>query len=129
MRAGEVSFAFDPVHELVMLNVRSWLGFNGPLMAALVVGVAATCAVILHIAVERPLQIRLRGAEGRSQETSGVSTSSARGEPDSGPGNVFHANVGQATGSLSARTERPVCQRRLKIDPLAVGRFDPDQDG
>ena len=85
VRAGEVSFAFYLVHELVMLNVRSWLGFNGPLMAALVVGVAAVCAAVLHRAVERPLQIRLRGAEGRSQETSAVNTSSARGGPHSGP--------------------------------------------
>lgn len=58
--AGEVSFTFYLVHELVMLNVRSWLGFDGLQMAVIVAVVAATCAIVLHRVVEQPFRSRLR---------------------------------------------------------------------
>ncbi|WP_141233870.1 acyltransferase family protein [Geodermatophilus saharensis] len=58
--AGEASFAFYLVHELTVLNLRDLV--PGPVAGrvAVIVVVATTAAVVLHLAVERPCNRWLR---------------------------------------------------------------------
>ncbi len=60
IRAGEASYAFYLVHELVIINLRSWLGLDGSLMAAIALAGSVVAALALHRLVERPCQARLR---------------------------------------------------------------------
>jgi peptidoglycan/LPS O-acetylase OafA/YrhL len=53
--AGQVSFAFYVVHELVIVNLRR-AGLHGPAGAAAMLLVTALAAVALHELVERPAQ-------------------------------------------------------------------------
>lgn len=66
--AGKVSFAFYLVHELVILNLRHYLG-AGALAAAAALFVSAAAAVALHHAVELPAQARLVRALDSSRRT------------------------------------------------------------
>jgi peptidoglycan/LPS O-acetylase OafA/YrhL len=56
--AGQASFAFYVVHELVIVNLRH-AGLHGPAGAAAMLLAAAVAAVALHELVERPAQRRL----------------------------------------------------------------------
>jgi peptidoglycan/LPS O-acetylase OafA/YrhL len=58
--AGEASFAFYLVHELVIVNLRQHLTGIGVLDAVILVAIAAVCAVALHLGVERPCNRLLR---------------------------------------------------------------------
>lgn len=53
--AGQVSFAFYLVHELVITNLRDALGVGAPAAVVMLV-VSAALAVVLHYGVERPAQ-------------------------------------------------------------------------
>jgi peptidoglycan/LPS O-acetylase OafA/YrhL len=63
--AGEVSFAFYLVHELVIINLRRSLALDGPSAAALYFTVAALAAIALHHLVELPCQRLLRDKKRR----------------------------------------------------------------
>jgi peptidoglycan/LPS O-acetylase OafA/YrhL len=54
--AGEVSFAFYLVHELVIIHVEAHLQAPALHQTALILVVAVLAAIALHHAVERPLQ-------------------------------------------------------------------------
>lgn len=58
--AGEVSFAFYLVHELVIVNLALLLPMAVPLQIACMLALAVTCAVFLHFVVERTCNRLLR---------------------------------------------------------------------
>ena len=62
--AGEVSFAFYLVHELVLLNVSAATGLSGWTADLVLVPAACLAAVLLHTGVERPCERRLRALVG-----------------------------------------------------------------
>jgi peptidoglycan/LPS O-acetylase OafA/YrhL len=62
--AGEISFAFYLVHELVLLNVAHVTGLDGWRANAVMVPAACVAAVLLHRLVERPCERRLRSLQG-----------------------------------------------------------------
>jgi peptidoglycan/LPS O-acetylase OafA/YrhL len=65
--AGEASYAFYLVHELVLVNLRDHLD-AAPLLDALVIlAAAAAGAVVLHLGVEKPLNRLLRGRSGAAR--------------------------------------------------------------
>lgn len=94
--AGEVSFAFYLVHELVLLNVSHITGLHG--WAADAVLVPATClaALALHTVVERPCERRLRALAGQARRAADPSPAGAPGQsPGSGPlGQPLHRSTG-----------------------------------
>ena len=53
--AGQVSFAFYLVHELVITNLRHTMGLGAPAAVVMLV-VSLALAVALHFGVERPAQ-------------------------------------------------------------------------
>ncbi len=55
MVAGQVSFAFYLVHELVITNLRHTMGLGAPAAVVMLV-VSLALAVVLHHGVERPAQ-------------------------------------------------------------------------
>jgi peptidoglycan/LPS O-acetylase OafA/YrhL len=59
--AGEVSFAFYLVHELVIINLRHEHVAHGWWLALVALLVSSACAVTLHHLVERPAQRWLSG--------------------------------------------------------------------
>ncbi|MGY1735364.1 acyltransferase family protein [Geodermatophilus sp. SYSU D00684] len=58
--AGEVSFAFYLVHELVIVNLIPFLPDHGLLQVTVMSAVAVAAAVALHLLVERPCNRWLR---------------------------------------------------------------------
>lgn len=58
--AGEASFAFYLVHELVILNVAPHLSVPPAAAAVVLLAVSCAAAVLLHVAVERPCNRLLR---------------------------------------------------------------------
>jgi peptidoglycan/LPS O-acetylase OafA/YrhL len=58
--AGQVSFAFYLVHELVILNVADLTGLRGWVLNPVALGASCLAAVALHHLVERPCEIRIR---------------------------------------------------------------------
>lgn len=63
--AGEASFSFFLVHELVILNVAPHLRTGSAVTVAVLLVLGCAAALVLHVGVERPLNRRLRGG-GRS---------------------------------------------------------------
>jgi peptidoglycan/LPS O-acetylase OafA/YrhL len=59
--AGEVSFCFYLVHELVLQHILTRAGHGGVDIAILSLIVTCAVAVILHHAVELPCQALIRG--------------------------------------------------------------------
>lgn len=59
--AGEASFAFYLVQELVMLNLQRHLTGDGAVDAALIFAASCIAAVLLHMVVERPCNRLIRG--------------------------------------------------------------------
>jgi peptidoglycan/LPS O-acetylase OafA/YrhL len=59
--AGEASFAFYLVHELVIVNLQGRLTGRGATDAVLLFLLAASAATALHLGVERPMNRLLRG--------------------------------------------------------------------
>lgn len=53
--AGEVSFGFYLVHELVLVNLQPYLG-GGMVSAVVILALSAVAAAALHHLVERPMQ-------------------------------------------------------------------------
>jgi peptidoglycan/LPS O-acetylase OafA/YrhL len=66
VRAGEASFAFYLVHELVILNLRSLLPYAPAVQALLMLSASCLAAAALHVLVERPANQLLRGGASRS---------------------------------------------------------------
>jgi peptidoglycan/LPS O-acetylase OafA/YrhL len=62
--AGEVSFCFYLVHELIIVNMLSSIG-RGFGAALLLFAISAAAAVALHHVVELPCQRVLRGRQRR----------------------------------------------------------------
>ena len=58
--AGEASFAFYLVHELVIVNLLPVLPDRAWVQATVMTAVASVAAVLLHLLVERPFNRRLR---------------------------------------------------------------------
>jgi peptidoglycan/LPS O-acetylase OafA/YrhL len=58
--AGEASFAFYLVHEVVIVNLRELVPVPGPVQAVLMLVVACLAAAALHLVVERPANRALR---------------------------------------------------------------------
>ncbi len=65
--AGEVSFCFYLVHQLVIINLQNEVGHGGYGVAALALAVSVALAVALHHAVERPMQSLIRGRASARQ--------------------------------------------------------------
>jgi peptidoglycan/LPS O-acetylase OafA/YrhL len=63
--AGEVSFAFYLVHEMVVINLRGELPLPAVAEGALIFLVAAASACALHWGIERPCNRWLRGSSRR----------------------------------------------------------------
>ncbi|SDP69497.1 Peptidoglycan/LPS O-acetylase OafA/YrhL, contains acyltransferase and SGNH-hydrolase domains [Klenkia soli] len=59
--AGEASFAFYLVHELVIVNLVGHLPGPGWLQAAVMLLLGAVAAVVLHLGVEKPANRWIRG--------------------------------------------------------------------
>jgi peptidoglycan/LPS O-acetylase OafA/YrhL len=59
--AGQVSFAFYLVHELVILNVAHLTGLRGWALDPVALSASCLAAVALHHLVERPCETRIRG--------------------------------------------------------------------
>jgi peptidoglycan/LPS O-acetylase OafA/YrhL len=72
--AGEVSFAFYLVHELVLLNVSHFTGLQGWAADVVLVPAACLAAVALHTVVERPCERRLRSLTGQARRAADPST-------------------------------------------------------
>jgi peptidoglycan/LPS O-acetylase OafA/YrhL len=70
--AGQLSFAFYLVHELVLLNVSAATGLSGWVADVALVPAALLAAVLLHHVVELPCERRLR--PGRLAVTSSAET-------------------------------------------------------
>jgi peptidoglycan/LPS O-acetylase OafA/YrhL len=70
--AGQLSFAFYLVHELVIVNLRRSLALHGPSAAALYLAVAALAAIALHHLVELPCQRLLRDKTKAGGSAAGV---------------------------------------------------------
>lgn len=58
--AGEASFAFYLVHELVIINLVPVLPGTGVTQVAAMLALATVCAIVLHLLVERPCNRLLR---------------------------------------------------------------------
>lgn len=63
--AGEASYAFYLVHELVIVNLLLLLPDDASIQVIVMISVATLCAIALHLAVERPCNRLLRG-QGQS---------------------------------------------------------------
>ncbi len=72
--AGEVSFAFYLVHELVLLNVAHVTGLDGWAADVVLVPSAVLAALLLHAVVERPCERRLRALVGRARRAADPSS-------------------------------------------------------
>ena len=79
--AGEVSFAFYLVHELVILDLAPALHLSAWIAAPLVLVVSAAVALAVHMWVERPANDLLRG-RGRRTGSPRRQAASAESAPD-----------------------------------------------